>query len=368
MKTTKETTGAIALAHDSFTQYGGAERVFEAIHELYPNSTVYTLVVDKSQSKILQGWNIITSPLQTIYNVYPKFQHLFPFIPVILKFWKPQPSSVLITASSSFIKGLRKSNKSTIHINYCHTPTRFIWIDPEHAYKEIPAILHPFAKVYFAWLKKWDLKAAKNVDYFIANSKEVQQRIKAFYNKESEVIYPFIDIEFWKPTIAKQNYYLVAGRLQYAKGIETVITACKELQSELHVVGTGRFEQTLRALAQNSNVKFLGRLTDEQLRDEYSGAQAYIYPQFEDFGIMPLEAAACGTPTIGLARGGSLETIIPGITGELLNEVTIESIKGALEQWNSSKYLPNALTEHAQQFNKAIFKKKFSDFINSKVH
>ena len=365
MMTTKILPNQIILAHDSFTQYGGAERVFEAIHELFPESDVYTLVNAQSMDSHVKGWKLYSSPLQGIYNIYSHFTHLFALVPVVLKFWKTKPAKILMTSSSSFIKGLRKPQGS-IHINYCHTPTRFLWIDPEHAFKEIPIFLHPFAKIYFAWMKKWDLRAANDVDFFIANSKEVQMRIKDVYNRDSEIIYPFVNTEFWKSTREKQDYFLIAGRLQYAKGLEIVIEVFNELGWPLHVVGTGRFEDELKNLAKE-NVKFLGKISDGELQDQYSGARGFIYPQFEDFGIMPLEAAACGTPTIGLAKGGSLETIIPGETGELLEVINNQTLKAALQNWDENNYSSEYLESHARRFSKEQFQHKLLAFVESKV-
>lgn len=356
-----KTTNPISLAHDSFIQYGGAERVFESIHELYPTSPVYTLVKDPNMDRFISGWTVFTSPLQWLYNIHPRFTHLFAFIPLVLTFWKPVKSKILISFSSSFIKALSKP-KDGIHINYCHTPTRFLWIDPEQAFKEIPKILHPFARFYFFFLKKWDLSSTKKIDLFIANSKEVQQRIKNIYNRESTIIYPFVDTNFWKPTRAKQNYFLIAGRLQYAKGMDVVVEVFNELGLPLHVVGTGRFESKLRSLAKE-NIKFLGRVTDEELRDEYSGARSFIYPQFEDFGIMPLEAASCGTATLGLAKGGSLETILDKQTGVLLANITSQTLKTEIERWTEAQYLQTTLISHAEQFSKERFQTEFSEFI-----
>lgn len=353
----------VILAHDSYTQYGGAERVMSALHELYPQSPVLTLVVDEKMKPYLPGWEIVTSPLQKIYNFYPHFQHLFPLIPIALRFfnWK-EPADILLSSSSSFIKALIKP-RTAIHINYCHTPTRFLWVDPNHAYKEIPFFLRWLARIYMTWLKGWDLRKAKQVDYFIANSSEVQKRIKKYYGRDSEVITPFIESNFWKPTRSKGDYFLVAGRLQYAKGIEHVIEVCNTLNLPLHIVGTGRYEEHLKSIAK-SNVTFLGRVSDEQLRDEFSGARGFVYPQLEDFGIMPLEAAACGTATLGLGQGGSLETIVPGQTGELMNELSTAEIQKFLTSWDETKYSQEQLINHAKSFDKAIFQQKVQDFIN----
>lgn len=348
----------VITAHDSYTQYGGAERVFGAIHELYPESTVYTLVVDQNMQQHLNSWHIVTSPLQIIYEIYPRFQHLFPLIPVVLEFFKTEPADLLISSSSSYIKGLHKPRGSK-HVNYCHTPFRLLWLDEDHALKEIWPVLHPIAKLYWKWLRKWDYQRAQQVDYFIANSKEVQARIKQFYGRDSEIIYPFVDLDFWKPTREKQDYFLIAGRLQRAKNLEVVIEAFNKSGQSLHVVGSGRYEAELRAIAK-PNITFLGRLDDQGLRDEYSGARGFIYPQLEDFGIMPLEAAACGTASLGLNQGGTLETIKPGITGELFAFGEVES---ALSQWDQSRYTTEDLLAHAKQFSKEQFQEKVKAFI-----
>jgi glycosyltransferase involved in cell wall biosynthesis len=186
----------------------------------------------------------------------------------------------------------------------------------------------------------------------------------AYTNKrDSVIVYPYVDTEFWKPTIAKEDYFFIAGRLQPYKGHDLVIKACNELGLPLHVVGTGRYENYLHSIA-GPTVKFLGRVSDEQLRDEYSGARGFLYPQLEDCGMMPLEAAACGTATIGLAKGGSLETIVPGVSGELIDQITVESLKTALMKWDERRYQTEQMREHAEKFSKQEFKRKVAEFIH----
>jgi glycosyltransferase involved in cell wall biosynthesis len=352
----------IALAHDSFTQLGGAERIAEAVHELYPAAPIHTLVLDRKLLPQLSGWDIRPTWLQKIYSLYPHFQRLFPLIPVVLATTKAIEADIFISSSSSYAKGFRKRAK-TIHINYCHTPTRFLWVDPQHAYNEIASLLKPLARAYFWFLKQWDKHAADQVDYFIANSQEVKKRIQQAYGRTSEIIYPFVDTGFWHSSRDKQGYFLIAGRLQRAKNLEVVIKVFNNLKLPLHVVGSGRHENYLRSIA-GPTITFLGRLSDAGLRNEYSGAQALIYPQLEDFGIMPLEAAACGTPTIGLARGGSLETVIPGVTGELLSEVAEASLGVAVQQWDSGKYHTEAMQQHAAKFSKEVFQAKIQEFVD----
>lgn len=356
----------VILAHDSYTQYGGAERVVEGMHEHFPDSPVYTLAVDKRLRWHVDGWKIFTSPLQRIFNLYGNMQHLFMFIPFVLPFWKLPNADLLLSSSSAYLKGLKKS-PGMVHVNYCHTPTRFIWTDYEYALHEVTPLLRPLATLYLKWLKRWDYKAAQRVDHFLANGKEVQKRIKQFYNRDSEILHPFIDVDFWKPTRTKGDYFLIAGRLTPYKDYDKVIMAFNRLGWKLHVIGTGRYENYLKSIA-GDNVIFLGKVDDESLRYQYSGAKAFIYPQLEDFGMMPLEAAACGTATLGLAKGGSLETILPGQTGELLEKVDVESLISALQNWDDSKYNEAQLVAHAQKFSKQAFVSRLQTLLTSYIN
>ncbi len=355
----------ITLAHDSFTQMGGAERVIEAMHEMYPEAPVATLVVDGRYRDKLKNWKIQPSVLQPIYNIWPHFKHFLVLLTCGVRSLKFNNADIIISSSSLFLKGIRIP-AGNIHIEYCHTPVRFLWSEPEYLQQEVPWILRPLVRPYLARLRRWDYNAAQKVNYFIANSKEVQKRIKQFYHRESTVIYPFIDTDFWRPTRAKQNYFLIAGRLQAHKDNDLIIQIFNKLSLSLHVVGSGSHEKHLRSIA-GPTITFLGRLSDEGLRDEYSGAQAFIFPQLEDFGIMPLEAAVCGTPTIGLAQGGSLETIVPGVTGELLPEVTESSLTDTVKLWNLQKYSVDAMRQHGARFSKEIFQHNIQQFVNEAV-
>lgn len=351
----------VILAHDSYTQYGGAERVFEGMHEMYPHSPVYTLVVDKKLEKFVKGWDVRPSPLQKLYNWYRNMQHLFGLIPFVLPFFKLDDADVLLSSSSAYLKGLKKP-KGLIHINYCHTPTRFIWSDHAYALGEVTPLLRPLAHLYLWWLKKWDYKAAQTVDVYLASGKEVQGRIKQFYNRDSEILHPFINTDYWHPTREKGDYFLIAGRLTPYKDYDKVILAFNELGWPLHVIGTGRYENYLRSIAKD-NVIFLGNVDDEALRYQYSGAKGFIYPQLEDFGMMPLEAACCGTASLGLAKGGTLETIIPEKTGQLLEKVDTQTLIGALKTWDANKYNQADLIAHAQNFSKQQFQTKLKAIV-----
>ena len=228
-------------------------------------------------------------------------------------------------------------------------------------------------------MKKWDFAGAQRVNKFIANSKEVQGRIKEYYKRDSEVIYPFIDLDFWKPMQSSPPFqggvpgvaggggwidnknlitFSLAGRLQAHKKNDLIIEIFNELGLPLHVVGSGRQEEYLKSIAK-PNVVFLGRVSDEQLRNEYSGALGLIFPQNEDFGLMPLEAAACGTATLAYGHGGALETIIPGITGEFFESYDNEKIKQLILNWKSEKYKAEDLRSQAEKFSKRSLSKVF---------
>jgi glycosyltransferase involved in cell wall biosynthesis len=432
----------LILAHDSLTQAGGAERVVLEWMELFPSSPLYVLVADK---KILDGLpehvriRVKTTPLQYLYNIYPHFQHLLPFIPLALWLTRIPECDVLLSSSSAFAKGFRLDNaglslrgglatkqsrfitagllrrsqggtsrndsKRAVHINYCHTPTRFLWSDREYVEQEVPWIVRIPAKIFLWWMKGWDLRAAARVDKFLANSKEVQKRIKKYYNRDSEVVYPFVAVEKWQSpfpvipcpdtgsllesksvgilagvkiikdsgshsqtrlsgmTDKKDSYFLIAGRLHAHKHNDLVIEVCNELKINLHVVGQGRDEEHLKAIA-GPTIKFLGRISDAELQKEYAEAMAYIYPQLEDFGLMPVEAAASGTPTIGANVGGSLETIIPGKTGEWFNFGDKESLRTVLQAWDKTRYTKEDLLRHAENFSKEKFDEKITRIVN----
>ncbi len=402
----------IAIAHDSFTQMGGAERVVDALHELFPEAPVFTLVFDPKFKEKYKGWDIRTSALQSLYLALGKLQYLLPLIPWGVDNLNFEGFDVVLSSSSGFIKNIRVP-KNCVHINYCHTPTRFLWQDEGYLRQEVPKYLLPLARIILARMKKWDYKSAQRVAYFIANSQEVQKRIKDYYKRDSQVIYPFVDIEFWKSSLGvipedlsaserlsgiqpsdsgsqssadafgrddTHKYFLLAGRLQAHKKNDLIIKIFNDLNIPLYVVGTGRQENYLKSIAK-PNIKFLGRVSDERLRNEYSGARALLFPQVEDFGLMPLEAAACGTPTLAYAKGGALETVVSGITGEFFGPSVVapfmephepgesgnytlkEEIKKIILNWDAKKYQPEDLRRQAEKFSKEKFKTEILNFI-----
>ncbi len=355
----------IALVHDVLNQLGGAEKVLENFLEIWPDAVIHTVFYDE----------------QKTYGVFARFKkriswlNSFPFahkhprlfvgvIPLAFENFRFKDFDVVISDSSSFAKFAKSRGK--LHISYIHTPTRFLWTEPEYLNRQnYPYLLRLAGKIILPLLRRWDYAAAQRPHFLIANSKNIQDRIKKYYNRESSVIFPPVDADFYKPTGQKQNYFLVASRLEPYKKIDLVIEAFNELGWPLKVAGTGTNLENLKSIA-GSNVEFLGRVTDEELKRLYSEAKAYIFAAEEDAGIMVLEAQACGTPVIAYGKGGALETIVPGQTGEFFPEQSKESLVAVLRNFDSAKYTAETLRTHAVKFNKQVFQDKIRKFVEEK--
>ena len=336
--------------------------MLEALHELYPEAPVFTLVYDKHLADQFEGWTIVSSPLQFLYKLVPRFQLMLPFIPLALKAFDFSEFDVVISSSSIFAKNISVP-KRVLHINYCHTPARFLWDGSEsYIHEEVPAVLRPLVRKYLNWMRKWDYKASQRVDFFVANSKNIQNKIKQHYNRDSVIIHPYVDLDKFYPTVPKENYFVAAGRLQPHKKIGLVVKVFNELGLPLHVIGTGRDLPYLKSIAKD-NIDFLGRVDDRILCDEYSGAKAFIYPQEEDFGMMPLEAAAAGTPTIAYGKGGALETVVGAKTGIFFEHQTEQELKDAVIKIQHMHFGSEELFEQAEKFSKEKFKQQVKEFV-----
>ena len=364
--TLEELKKRIVLVHDSFTQLGGAERVVKGFCEMFPEAPLYALVSDKEVLRQVTGRECKTSYLQNLYSAGVPFKYLLPLIPPATGSLEFPKGAIILSSSSLFLKGIFIP-EGGLHIQYIHTPPRFLWTDPEYVTQEVPFYLRFFASIYLKRLKNWDKVQASKVTHFIANSNEVASRIKKYYDKDASVIYPFVDTNFWKPTVGKGDYFLMGGRLQAHKNYDFVLDTFKKNKKNLKVVGAGRHAEELKKMAPE-NVDFLGRVTDEELRDLYSGALGFIFPPIEDAGLMPLEAAACGTATLAISKGGSLETVEKGITGEYFDSYESEEIFTILENWDYKKYETVKLVSHAEKFGKQRFFEQITEKILSIVN
>lgn len=369
----------IALVHEYLTQYGGAERVLEAFMEIFPKAPVYTLVYDeKRMGEYFKNAEIRTSFIQKIPFGKSHYRYFSVLMPSAIEQLDLSYYDLVISDSSSFAKGVI-TKPHTKHICYCHTPTRFAWDDCQKYIEEFdyfPRILRKFAPLGVNYVRMWDVAAANRPDYFIANSNFVAERIKKYYSREAEVVYPpvnALDIQnklksFEKNNETEKKYFLILSRLLPNKRVELAIEAFNKLGLLLKVVGIGPLYKDLKKRAK-SNIEFLGFVPDDKIASLYATAKAFIHPQVEDFGITALEAAAAGTPVIAFREGGALETVIEGKTGVFFNEQTPESlaeaVKGFLEMEN--QFNPEEIMEHARGFDRGVFKEKIREFIEKSI-
>lgn len=354
----------IALVHDFLTQNGGAEQVLETIHEIYPNSPIYVLFFDKTKmGKRFNKATIFTSFLQRIPFALKHYQWYLPFMPSATEHLNLSGFDIVISSSSAFAKGIITS-PNTLHICYCHTPTRYLWTDTHEYIEKLNKnfIIKRFLPLLLTNLRIWDRLSAERVNIFIANSKTVQKRIKKYYNSNSVIIYPPVDINKFSLSNEKGKYYLTGGRLVPYKKFDITIDVFNRLKKPLKIFGTGPEFNKLKKLAKQ-NIQILGKVDDDKLVELYQNSIAFIHPQEEDLGITPIESMACGKPVIGYEKGGLIETVIHNKTGILFKEQTTDSLAHSIRIFENKKFNPIEIREHALKFNKENFKTKFKDFI-----
>ncbi|KKR46811.1 MAG: Glycosyl transferase group 1 [Parcubacteria group bacterium GW2011_GWA2_40_8] len=362
----------VALVHDYLTQYGGAERVLEALCDIFPQAPIFTLIYDERGTKgVFKERRIVTSFLQN-FEFVKKHHRLFPpLMPIAVEQFDLSAYQVVISDSASFAKGIITRPESK-HICYCHTPTRFAW-DDSHRYVEefggYPLIMRKLAPIFLNWLRIWDHSASLRPDTFIANSYHVQNRIRKYYGRDAEVIFPPVKVDYFsKGKRDEQDFFLMAGRLIAYKRFDLGIEAARRAGFNLHIVGDGPAKKQLKQLAQGApNIRFLGAVSDEVLREEYSRCQAMIFPQEEDFGLVAVEAMAAGSPVIAWRGGGALETVQDGKTGMFFEEQTVESLEKALQKFNNNDFSTEYIKEHARNFDTTIFNQKIKNFIDKQL-
>jgi glycosyltransferase involved in cell wall biosynthesis len=363
----------IALVHEFLNQFGGAERVLLALHEIFPEAPIYALLYEPTKVKGINPKIIQTSFLQK-WPQFLKSRHklLLPLYPLAVEQFDLSGFDIIISDSNSFAKGIL-TRSDAIHICYCHTPTAYLW-HYFHEYlqeQRLSNITESIVKKMLHRLRIWDYQAAQRVDYFIANSKNVQRRIKKYYGRDSEVIYPPVDIENLKLKtqnsklqLKTRNYFLIVSRLSAYKRVDLAIRAFNKFKERLIVIGEGSELFRLKKMAK-SNIEFLGFQSDEKIKDYYQNCRAFIFPGEEDFGLTPIEAMACGKPVIAYKKGGVLESVIENKTGVFFQEPTAESLLDAINRFKKieSQFNPSQIRKQAEKFDKKIFQKKIKEFI-----
>ncbi len=370
----------VALVHDYLREYGGAERVVEVLHEMYPQAPLYTAFVDwqalGSWASRFKDWHIRTTWAQNCFLMRQYHSPLRFLTPWVWNSLDLSEFDVIISSSGWFICRGVKTSPSQLHISYIHHPPRNLYGFPTGT-KASP-LIRAYAAVINPFLRKYDYATAQKVDYLIANSKTTAERIKKFYKRDAEVIYPPVDVSSIKyqvssnkinvtrDTLTHDTYYLSVGRLNYAKRVDLAILACNELKLPLKIVGVGKELDYLKSIA-NTTIEFLGQVNDQELDRLYKGAKALIFCALEeDFGIVPVEAMARGVPVIALKQGGVRETVIDGKTGVFFDKPDINSLITAIKQFNNLTIKQSACISQAKKFSKAIFKEKMKKFVEEK--
>lgn len=356
----------VALLHDYLNQAGGAERVLLALANLYPQAPIYTLIHDPKRLNGFEDKNIKTSFLQKMPLASSHIRWYLPLMPTAVEQLDLSDYDVIISSSSALIKGVI-THPETLHICYCHTPTRYLWSEAHSYHKDIKEgkLVKHFLPFILNRLRQWDQLASQRVDHFIANSNFVAQRIKNYYHRESEVIYPPVDTENFYISPELGNYYLVISRLKPYKRVDLVVKAFNKLNLPLKIIGTGEEEQKLRKMAK-PNIEFLGPLSEEKKREYLSKCLAFINPQEEDWGITPVEAMASGRPVIAYGSGGVLETVIDGKTGKFFDEQSWEALIDTILKFKPHEYNPHLIKQHADQFNTKNFYFRMKNFVDNK--
>jgi len=363
----------VAIVHDWIIDIGGAENCLREIYSLFPSANVYTLVSkEESIRKLLIPSNKVTNSFISKFpKAKVKYRNYLMFFPLAVEQFNLSEYDVVISSSHAVAKGVL-INSNQLHICYCHTPIRYAW-DLYHRYldeaglsKGVKGIV---AKLILHYIRLWDFTTANRVDYFIANSKYVARRIKRIYGRESVVIYPPVDIDKFEICTQKENFYLTASRMVPYKKIDLIVEAFSKMpDKKLIVIGDGPDFEKIKKKA-GKNVELLGYQPFKVLKDYMQRAKAFIFAAEEDFGIVPVEAQACGTPVIAFGKGGATETVIEGKTGVFFREQTMDSLIEAIRDFEKmeDKFDSFEIRKNAEKFSKERFKKEFKEFVENKI-
>ena len=383
----------VALVHDFLTQYGGGERVLEVLSEMFPEALIYTLLYDKEKMRgKFKNKKIHTSFLQKFPRALRKrYKWLLPFFPVAPETFDLRDFDLILSSSGAWSKGII-TRLNTIHICYLHSPMRFVWDNNEQYLEQQKKsfLTNFFVRKILSYIRVWDKVAADRPDYLISNSKYTRERVKKYYGRESEVIYPPVEIKSQIPNpniqintndqnsniktgnssdtkyqMPDTKYFLVVSRLSPYKKIDAVVEAFNQLKLPLVIVGEGAERRNLEKNAK-SNIKFLGWQSDSKLPEIYRNARAFIFAGVDDFGIAPVEAMSQGLPVIAVRQGGIEEIMIESKTGEFFDEEKPESIITGVKKFmeNEGKYDREAIVSRAKEFSKERFIKELGEYID----
>jgi len=355
----------VALVYDRVNKWGGAERVLLALHEIWPEAPLFTSVYDPKNAPWAKVFKVIPSFLQDFPAATGNHEWYALLMPLAFESFNFDEYEVVISVTSEAAKGIITKSK-TLHLCYCLTPTRYLWSGYEEYFDS--AFKKTVVRPLISYLRQWDKIAAQRPDFYLAISLNVKERIKKYYGRESEVVYPPVEVDRFKASkhqSIKEDYFLAVSRLVKYKKVDLAIEAFNKIGWNLKIVGVGREMDRLKKMAKR-NIEFIGELTDEELLFYYQDCQAVIFPQEEDFGIVSLEAQACGKSVIAYKAGGALETIIDGKTGKFFYPQTTEALAAKLQSFRAAKYKTEDCRRQAERFSKEKFKKQFKELAEKK--
>ncbi len=356
----------VALVHDWLNQMGGAEDVLETLTSMYRGAPIYTSMYWRQGMPAgYQEWDIRTTWMDALPGIYRHHQPYLPFYPVAFGGLHLSGHDLVLSNKSGFCHGVRTDGP--VHVCYCLAPTRYVWdFDAYAARERLPRGLKVMLRPLISSLRRWDYRAAQRVDHFIAISREIQDRIRRFYGRDSTIIHPPVETRRFRPAVDHDDYYLIVSRLIPYKRIDVAIRAFNELGRPLVIAGAGRDRESLEALA-GPTITFLGYVPDDDLPQLFARCRAYVLPGVEDFCIAPVQAQAAGRPVIAYGAGGTLDTVIEGDTGRFFYQQTSEALADCVRAFDADAVDPHACRASAERFDVAVFRERLSRFIEERV-
>lgn len=348
----------IAIVHDYFIQMGGAEKVAEELHALFPSSTMVTTVDIHRKPGTVTSWMRYLPINEKNHRLF------FMLFPLAVETLDLTSYDLIISSSSGYAKGIRK-RQDAVHICYCYTPMRWVWRYADYAERENFGVLsRSVLPLLLSWLKKWDIAASKRPDYYITSSRVVADRIRTCYGRESIVIPPPIDTSRFDGNEPDGDFYLILSRLASYKRLDLAVEACKRMDRRLIVVGDGPARRELELIA-GPKTEFVGRKSDRIVAEFAGRCKALIFPGEEDFGMTPLEINAAGRPVIAFRAGGATETVVEGKTGVFFDQQEPESLMSAIRDFEQMSWDRQELIRHAQRFNSRVFASSIRQFVGT---
>lgn len=361
-----------AIVHDWIVDLGGAEKCLKSINKLFPGDVYTLLSKEESVSSLdIQFEKVTNSFIQNLPFAQKKYRGYLPFFPMAVEQFDLSKYDLIISSSHAVAKGVL-TNANQLHICYCYTPMRYAW-DLYHHYLKASnldrGLKGKVVKIVLQYLRVWDLSTAHRVDHFIAISNYISKRIERVYGRKSDVIYPPVDVDKFTLHKNKENFYVAASRMVSYKRIDLIVDAFSLMpDKKLVVIGDGPDFKKIKARA-TKNVELLGYQPTNVLKDYLQRSRAFIFAAEEDFGILPIEAQACGTPVIAFGKGGVTETVIDGKTGVYFMEQNSESICEAIKRFESKldQFNPEIIRKNAERFSRARFEAEFKAYIERKL-